>query len=189
MPKPETPQPNEKRELILHTLEGAALAGLIGMAAKRIVRDKRLHGGRIEPHDIVHSTTVKALERARQFRGEADIRTWLTQIVINHANDEGDKAYLRDAHPEDQEQTFGIDTRPDSDPERITIGKEEHEQMLKDMEQLSVTERTVLTLHYFYDFSFEEIAEHLDMKINTAKSHAKRARDKLREIIEARKAA
>lgn len=47
-----------------------------------------LLGSRVAAEDAVQSVFLKAFQHREQFRGEADARTWLWRIAVNHCQDE-----------------------------------------------------------------------------------------------------
>jgi RNA polymerase sigma-70 factor (ECF subfamily) len=52
------------------------------------------------------------------------------------------------------------------------------------MNQLEPQFRLVLTLYYFDDLKYTDIAEILEIPLNTVKSHIRRGKERLREIIQ-----
>jgi RNA polymerase sigma-70 factor (ECF subfamily) len=51
------------------------------------------------------------------------------------------------------------------------------------IEQLPENHRTVVVLRYLQDFSYNEIAESLDLPLNTVKSYLFRARQQLQNLL------
>ncbi len=45
----------------------------------------RLRGDRFEAEDLLQETWIRACQAAREFRGEASLRTWLDRIALNAA--------------------------------------------------------------------------------------------------------
>ncbi len=185
MPKHEEPKPDDNKELVVHALEGTALVALTAYAARKILRDRRSHGSIIEPDDYVNSTVVKAMERSRQFRGEAHPLTWLHSILINTSKDELKKHRGRRSHEistDPEPHLLSILSREDS-PEKKVIVREQRERILEAIQKLSEQEQVVIFKFYFEGKTYEQIAAELRIKLGTVKSHASRGLAKLHAIL------
>ncbi|MCS6889838.1 MAG: RNA polymerase sigma factor, partial [Chloroflexus sp.] len=53
------------------------------------------------------------------------------------------------------------------------------------LEQLEPHYRLVLTLYYFEDLKYTDIAEILDLPLNTVKSHIRRGKERLAQLLQA----
>lgn len=51
------------------------------------------------------------------------------------------------------------------------------------IQQLSEIQAEVIRLHYFADFDYSEIADRLDISVSTVRSHARRARMRMAQIL------
>lgn len=170
-----------KREVVKHSLEGAALVALTGLALKLLYKDGRVHLRGTEAGDLVNSTVVKALSKAHKFREEAQVSTWLHRIQINTSHDLGRQELSIRAHQvNDPEPKLMAEEDPAIGPELSTIIHEEHEKLMSALKELSETQRVVVFKFYFEGMTYEQIAEELEMPVGTVKSHASRGLAQLR---------
>lgn len=59
---------------------------MIELHAARMLRIlMRLRGDRFEAEDLLQETWIRACQAAREFRGDASLRTWLDRIALNAA--------------------------------------------------------------------------------------------------------
>ena len=61
--------------------------------------------------------------------------------------------------------------------------EEDTKELLESLEVLKKIERIIVTQRYFGDLRFNEIAEQNNLKLNTVKSHHRRALEKLRKSL------
>lgn len=78
----------------------------------------RLCSNSEDADDLTQDTFLKAIENYDQFRGEANIRTWLSRITINKFLDSKRKERPHESI------NLGIIPCPVGDPERIIVRKE-----------------------------------------------------------------
>jgi RNA polymerase sigma-70 factor (ECF subfamily) len=69
-------------------------------------------------------------------------------------------------------------------PEAVATDRDREAWIQELMNALSPTDRAALTLHYWYDCSYKEIAEVLDLTVSAVKSRLYRARRALAEQME-----
>jgi RNA polymerase sigma-70 factor (ECF subfamily) len=92
--------------------------------------------------------------------------------------------------PESDEDFDAIDTVADddrwSDPEVALDSQELRQEVRRALDQLEEHYRLVLTLYYFEDMKYTDIAEVLDLPLNTVKSHIRRGKERLAAILQER---
>jgi RNA polymerase sigma-70 factor (ECF subfamily) len=71
-----------------------------------------------------------------------------------------------------------------TDPEQALAASELRDQVRQALEQLEEHYRLVLTLYYFEDLKYTDIAEILDIPLNTVKSHIRRGKERLVTLLE-----
>lgn len=71
----------------------------------------------------------------------------------------------------------------DEDVQRIAINNETISLMQKALLQLNEEQRDILSMKYFYQYSYTEIAKIFEISENTIKTKACRARQKLKELL------
>ena len=72
----------------------------------------------------------------------------------------------------------------EDDPANLLIRREQEAEFVHLLNQLPVTQRSVLMLHFLEEFSLEEIAGITDAALGTVKSRLHYAKKALRELIE-----
>ena len=146
----------------------------------------RVLGNKDDAEDAVQDALLAAFQHLNQFRGEAQLSTWLTAIVINCARMQLRKRsrYLHisidSPAGEEQEYTLSdvlIDKRPS--PEDECHKAKLSARLMKSARRLSPTLRRTFHLRYVDHLSVCETARVLGVPIGTVKAQTARARAKL----------
>lgn len=171
-------------ELINQCREGNPKAQyqLYNLYSKQMLNiSHRIVNDRMEAEDVLQESFINAFGRLESYRGEASFGSWLKRIVINHSLNVVRKKrhYFEEINEElmqeEKEEEVG----------------EEIEYNVKDihlaMKQLPDGYRVIFSLYMFEDMSHNEIAEQLDISVNTSKSQLSRARKKMKELMQKNK--
>ncbi|MGA9393607.1 MAG: sigma-70 family RNA polymerase sigma factor [Candidatus Sulfotelmatobacter sp.] len=146
----------------------------------------RLLGNKTDAEDAVQDALLAAYKHLNQFRGDAQLSTWLTTIVINCARMHLRKrsryihVSLDSRIGEDQEYSLSdilVDHRPNPEDEchRSTLNA----RLMKSAAQLSPTLRKTFHLRFVHHLSICETARILGVPAGTVKAQTARARAKL----------
>ena len=146
----------------------------------------RFLGNMPDAEDVVQDALLSAYKHLGQFRGQAQLSTWLTTIVINAARM---KLRRRDSYLSlDQEQgedglTFS-ERLPDSkpSPEQVCSAAEARYQLVEGVRQLSPKLRRTFQLRDIDGLTTKEAALVLGIPHGTVKAQLARARAKLARI-------
>ena len=127
--------------------------------------------------DAVQETFLKAYRSLASFRGECSEKTWLMKIAMNTCCD------LRRAH-----RLRSIDPRriPDLLPQAAEPFAPAEEELVTQVIQLPRKLREVILLYYYQDMTVTEIAVSLGISQSSVSGRLKRARGKLRTLLEGR---
>ena len=138
-------------------------------------------GNLYDAEDIAQEAFLKAYLSIHKLTAEEAFYRWLVRIVTNLSIDKKKANARQSTQPiEEREVIFGT-TQGQLD---VTVEQKENQQLiLKGLEQLTVEQRTVLVLREIEGFSYNEIAEILDIPLGTAKSRINNARLHFREIL------
>jgi RNA polymerase sigma-70 factor (ECF subfamily) len=146
----------------------------------------RFLGNKADAEDAVQDALLAAHMHLNEFRGDAQLSTWLTTIVINCARMQLRKQ-SRHTHVsldsrigEDQEYSLSdilIDHRPN--PEEECHRSMLRRRLMKSAAQLSPTLRKTFHLRFVYHLSVSETARLLGVSAGTVKAQIARARAKL----------
>jgi RNA polymerase sigma-70 factor (ECF subfamily) len=150
----------------------------------------RLLGNRTDAEDAVQDALLAAYKHLNQFRGDAQLSTWLTTIVINCARMHLRKrsryihVSLDSRIGEEQECPLSdilVDDRPNPEDEchRSTLNA----RLMKSAAQLSPTLRKTFHLRFVDHLSIVQTARVLGVPTGTVKAQTARARAKLRKAM------
>jgi RNA polymerase sigma-70 factor, ECF subfamily len=147
-----------------------------------------------EARDLTQETFLRAFQSIRDFRGDADVRTWIYRIAINQARNR-----WRWWHRRHREFTVSLDSTEDtnrqaliatlkadssSDPELDTLARERERALRTALRGLRRVYREAVILRDIEGFAYEEIAVALDIHVGTVKSRLARGRQELRRKLE-----
>jgi RNA polymerase sigma-70 factor (ECF subfamily) len=139
--------------------------------------------------DLTIEAFGKAFKKLEQYTPEYAFSTWLFKIASNNCID-----YMRKKRK--QSFTLNLGTGDDDgqdlaniiasdspDPEEKVMKKEKIGLMREVVEKLKPHYRTLIELRYFKEYSYEEIAEELNLPLGTVKAQLFRAREFISNIM------
>jgi RNA polymerase sigma-70 factor (ECF subfamily) len=128
--------------------------------------------------DAVQEALLKAWGQRDDFRGEAELDTWIHRIALNAAID-----LMRRRKPHTS-QEVDADALPSAEPATDPEGEYTHHALGKDlataMQRLTTLERQTFLLKHIEGWRLDEIAESLETSVNNTKQALFRAVRKLR---------
>ncbi len=132
-----------------------------------------------EAYDVVQEVFIKAMRETRFFLPDFKMKAWLFRVTSNLCfNIRRDKkrrgAILK---------TMQRPTSTAPDQYNRVFGDQRQGHILAAMEDLSRDHREILTLRYYSDLSYAEIADALGIKLGTVMSRLSRAKGRLMEAI------
>ncbi|WP_057762050.1 RNA polymerase sigma factor [Cytobacillus praedii] len=122
-----------------------------------------------EAEDIVQEVFMTLMRQKKLFDNEAHLKAWLIKVTFNKCKDYFKSSRVKKTVPITEEMTF--------------IAKEE-QMVLPEIFELNQNERVIVYLHYYEGYTTAEIADLLEMKVNTVGSKLRRIRMKLKNILE-----
>ena len=147
-----------------------------------------------EARDLTQETFLRAFQNIRNFRGDADLRTWIYRIAINQARNRWrwwrrrrrDATVSLDAPdgPFGQPLTATLKAAHGYDPENQTLAREREKVLREALRTLGRSYRETVILRDIEGFSYEEIATTLGISVGTVKSRLSRGREELRRKLE-----
>ncbi len=125
--------------------------------------------------DAVQDTFLKAYRSLHLFRGESSERSWLMKIAVNTCRDIRRSGWFK-----------WHDRRVTAEdlPEACTPFEEEEESLVLAVMRLSIKWREVILLHYYQGMTTVEIADSLCISQSSVSGRLKRAREKLKSMLE-----
>jgi RNA polymerase sigma-70 factor (ECF subfamily) len=174
--------------------DSEAMSRLILRYQKRVYNTiLKICGNVDDAAELTQETFVKAIENINKFQGKSSFYTWVFRIGVNltltHCK-RSVKLGLRslDAEQNDQPRQQLRDFLADKgspDPAKVAENKELIELIKMAIMQLDDDQRAVIILRDIEQMSYAQIAKVLDIKLGTVRSRLSRARDNLRQIMEA----
>jgi RNA polymerase sigma-70 factor (ECF subfamily) len=140
--------------------------------------------------DLTQDAFIRLVRALPQYTGESRFTTWLYRLVVNLGRDElrrrGRQVPIampsEDAEEPDPMASVADDDRW-ADPAQALDSQELRAEVRRALAQLDEHHRLVLTLYYFDDMKYTDIAEVLGLPLNTVKSHIRRGKERLAALL------
>jgi RNA polymerase sigma-70 factor, ECF subfamily len=144
--------------------------------------------------DMTQEAFVRLLRSLGTYRAETKFTTWLYRLVTNICLDglrrRGRAVDSLDepagGQSSDDAPTAGdrlADTDRWTQPEQEVALQESASEVRRALAELPHAQRLALTLHYFEDMRYEDIAETMHLPLNTVKSHIRRGKERLAVVL------
>lgn len=135
-------------------------------------------GNEQDAMDAAQEALIRIYTKINSYEEKAQFKTWVQRIVTNLCIDK-----FRRTKPavsiEEHDMNFSAPTSVEDEVMSTYIAKDIREAI----DKLPEHHRSVVVLRYLQDFSYNEIAESLDLPINTVKSYLFRARQQLQSTL------
>ena len=125
--------------------------------------------------DAVQETFFKAWKHYDRFRGEAEEKTWLTRIAMNHCRDQLKTPWFRNT-----DRSVPVDTLPES----AVPFEERDDTVTRAVMSLPPKLKEVTLLRWYQGMSLEEISGVLRMPRSTVNYRLKKAKTMLKGELE-----
>ncbi|MBR0377893.1 MAG: sigma-70 family RNA polymerase sigma factor [Lachnospiraceae bacterium] len=122
-----------------------------------------------DAEDILQETLIRYMQAAPEFENESHARAWLLRVAANLSKNRIEYNRYRMAD--------------ELNEELVAEEREDLSFVWEAVKSLPVTYRETIHLFYREGFKTAQIAEILGEKESTVRSHLKRGREKLREIL------
>jgi RNA polymerase sigma-70 factor (ECF subfamily) len=129
--------------------------------------------------DCVHDVFVHFAEAPADMRARRNLKGYLMRCVANRARNLIRRRQLQPGDAAHEQQCTGDKDRPEG---RLIVS-EESMRVFEAMARLPDEQREVVTLHIHGQMKFREIAQQLDISINTVQSRYRYGIEKLRTIL------
>ncbi|MGM0840428.1 MAG: sigma-70 family RNA polymerase sigma factor [Bacillota bacterium] len=131
--------------------------------------------------DIAQEVFVRFYQRYDSFRGDSSLKTWIIRIAVNQSKDHLKKWETRKLLFTNKLSKW-IQESTSSCPESHTIHKEMGRELHTRLLSLPIKYREVLFLFYYEELKITEIADCLEININTVKTRLKTGKEKLQKM-------
>jgi RNA polymerase sigma-70 factor, ECF subfamily len=174
------------QELIDRTLRGSpeAFGHLVERYQHRLFGTLcRVTGSPEAAQDASQDAFIHAYQKLTTYRGESAFYSWLFRIALNAVASAGRREKRRFTSLDHVRETAGFepsDDRPGSEPWQGLDTQDRQHAVQQALAGLAEEYRTALVLKEMEDFSYEQIADVLEIPIGTVRSRIHRARQDLR---------
>lgn len=155
--------------------------GMVRSCAMRHLRNRE------EAEDATQDTFVKAYQSFDSFNNDSSIGTWLVSICINHCHNlkRKRKREVDSIQVEDSDTLQYLDDLNKSapSPEELLSADESMDDLVVRFELLPENIKTALKLRYGEQLAYKDIAEQMNVKINTARTWLHRGRTHLLDTL------
>lgn len=138
-----------------------------------------------DAQDAAQEALARLVDRIGSYRGDAAFTTWLHRLTVNVCTDVGRRLHRRRRaeQPEPDDAIFEHDDRGHRSVHDLALGRTLAPALRRGLAALPDRQRTVVILKDVLSYSYEEIAERLELPVGTVKSHAHRGRRMLAERL------
>ena len=139
---------------------------------------QRYAGSEDEAMDLLHESFIKIFRKIGRYESGTALLAWMRRITVNTAIDQ----YRRNARrrTEDLDQAYHLSS--DAPDVFAQFGARE---ILRAVQQLPPTYRTIFNLYVIEGYSHREIGERLQITESTSRSNLVKARGKLQKVLTA----
>ena len=148
-----------------------------------------------DARDLTQEVFIRLFRSIKQYNGDSRFTTWLYRMIINLGRDELRRRTRQvpeiaphvgdDANDTLDPVSLIVDDETMVNPQQALEHSEQRAMLLQALAQLEDHYRDTLTLFYLHDQKYTDIAEMLDIPLNTVKSHIRRGKERLTEILKA----
>jgi RNA polymerase sigma-70 factor (ECF subfamily) len=151
-----------------------------------------------EAADMTQEAFIRLLRSLHTYRGETRFTTWLYRLATNVCLDglrrrrgpasSGGRPFISLDLEGDEDEATARDRLVDEDrwgrPEEGSALRESAAEVRRALVALNPAQRLALTLHYFDDMRYEDIAQVMGLPLNTVKSHIRRGKERLSRLLD-----
>ncbi len=137
----------------------------------------RMLGDPYEAEDAAQESFIRAYKAIKRYDLDRPFATWLLTIASRYCIDQLRRRRLKTFSIEKFLETALADPAPG--PESSLVRADERSRIQGLLSSLKPADRAAVVMRYWYEFSYEEIAEALSMSVSAVKSRLHRARKEL----------
>jgi RNA polymerase sigma-70 factor, ECF subfamily len=137
-----------------------------------------------EAADLTQDALIRLIRAIGSYRGETKLSTWLYRLVVNLGIDRMRRRGAPPIRLDDTDLEIDVASgNPADDVAGLAERVEEAQLVRNAVAKLPDAQRLALTLHYFEDMRYEDIAEVMGVPLNTVKSHIRRGKERLATLL------
>jgi len=149
----------------------------------------KMTGCETDADDVTIEAFGKAFSNLHTYSPEYAFSTWLFRIATNNCIDYMRKKRVKAVSlvpPTINDERMGFEMRIAdlaADPETLIIKEQKNQNLRAIVDKLKPHYRILIELRYYKEYSYEEIAEKLDLPVGTVKAKLFRAKEFLYNIL------
>ena len=151
----------------------------------------RLIGNEKNAEDITQEIFLRVWKNIKKFDTKKSFKTWIFTIAKNASIDylRKRKDIIMSTFDNEDGGNVVLDNIIDEElkPDEIFALAKDKKTVELAMDKISIVQKEIIVLKYMNEMSLFEIAEIMDIPLNTVKSHHRRALIKIRNVIDATK--
>ena len=139
-----------------------------------------------EPQDIVQEAFQKAFQALPSYNPQYKFSTWLFNIARNIAIDYARKRKISigaNITPDNFHTLANIGSGIRNSPEDKMISSQEYRTLIEMISSLDEKYREPAILRFIKEYEYNEIAQELNLELNTVKTRIKRAKELLQHAV------
>lgn len=118
--------------------------------------------------DMTQETFIRLMKQVKRQEIPRQVKPWVYRVALNLCRDHWRSAgyrseFVKDDLPEPADRHESV--------VEIYEKQEERQQMIADLEELPDVRKQVIILRFYQEFKLKEIADTLDLPLNTVKTH------------------
>ncbi len=142
----------------------------------------RILGNTQEAEDLTQEAFLRAYRNIGHYDPSRPFGPWMRVLAANLCYNHLNKARLEQTPLEDERER--LQGNHHQSPENLLELSQEHQDLYQKIWQLPENQRITLELRHFQGLTYQEMADALQLPLNTVRSHLYRARQKLAELLE-----
>jgi len=136
----------------------------------------RMLGTPTAAEDAAQEAFIRAYQALDRYDPERSFATWLLSIASNYSIDQLRKKKVTILSMDNEKHAWLAPPDPGPSPEKAALDKEKQALVQAILVDLHETDRAAVVLQYWHDYSYDEIAETLNLSSSAVKSRLFRAR-------------
>ena len=143
----------------------------------------RMSGDRERAADLSQEIFLRIYRHLSRFKGRSSLKTWIYRVGLNCCRSRLSRKRLPTQPLPDAAEVLEELQDETTSPERVALARDAGRLVAEALRELPVTYREAVVLRDIEGFTYQEIAEVLNLPIGTVRSRLARARRALKEAV------
>jgi RNA polymerase sigma-70 factor (ECF subfamily) len=139
----------------------------------------RMLGNPNDAEDAAQETFLRAYKSLSRYDINRSFATWVMSIASHYCIDQIRKKRLTTFSMDDENKSWFKPADPGPHPDKVVSQWERQVKMQELLEHLNPKDRAAVVMRYWYEYSYQEIADALSLTVSAVKSRLHRARREL----------